>query len=63
MELRAYKRHLKDTWGVTSWSDFDDKLGDIYAKMVADIRYTDPTSDTNRARWLMLKYGKLPATR
>jgi len=51
IELRAYKRHLKDTWGVTSWSDLDDKLGDIYAKMVTDIRYTAPTSDTNRARW------------
>lgn len=51
MELRAYKRHLKDTWDVTSWSDFDDKLGDIYAKMVLDIRYACPTSDTNRARW------------
>jgi len=51
IEFRACKRHLKDTWGVTSWSDLDDKLGDIYAKMVADIRYADPTSDTNRARW------------
>lgn len=51
VELRAYKRHLKNTWGVTLWSELDDKLGDVYAKMVADIRYADPISDTNRARW------------
>ena len=51
VELRAYKRHLKDTCGVTTWGDLRDKLPGILHAMLADIRYTQPSDDTNRARW------------
>ena len=51
VELRAYKRHLKDLWHITTWADLDAKLGDVLAKMIKDIRYAEPTGDTNRARW------------
>ena len=51
VELRAFKRHLKDLWGLTTWEHLDTKLGDVLAKMITDIRYAEPTSDTNRARW------------
>jgi hypothetical protein len=51
VELRAYKRHLKDIWRITTWADLDARLGDVFARMIEDIRYTAPTPDSNRARW------------
>lgn len=52
VELRVGKRHLKDRWGVTTWAELDDKLGDVLSCVVAQIRYTCPsTSDTQRFRW------------
>jgi hypothetical protein len=51
LELRAYKRHLKDKWGVTTWGDLREKLPEILHYTLCDIRYTQPTADTNRARW------------
>lgn len=51
VELRAGKAYLKDRWGITTWADLDAKLGDLFAAAMADIRYCEPTSDSNRARW------------
>ena len=51
VEIRAYKRHLKDKWGVTTWGDLREKLPEILHYSLCDVRYTHPTSDTNRARW------------
>lgn len=52
VELRAGKSHLKDRWGIVSWADLDDKLGDLFTLALADIRYCEPVlGDTNRARW------------
>ncbi|OYQ37028.1 hypothetical protein CHU95_02290 [Niveispirillum lacus] len=53
LELRAGKAHLKDRWGIRTWADLDTKLGDLYARALADIRYTIPNlSDSERCRWL-----------
>ena len=51
VELRAGKKHLKDRWGITTWEDFDNKLGDLYLRAISDIRYITEAPDTNRARW------------
>ena len=51
IELRAGKRHLKNRWGIRTWMDLDEKLGDVYRKMLENIRYTEPLRDTNRSRW------------
>lgn len=52
LELRAGKAHLKDRWGIRTWADLDSKLGDLYARALADIRYTIPNlSDSERCRW------------
>lgn len=51
VELRAGKKHLNDRWGIKTWADLDEKLGDLFERMANDIRYTQPSSDTNRARW------------
>ena len=51
VELRAYKRHLKDTWGVTTWGHLRDALPAILQTALNEVRFTMPTSDSNRARW------------
>ncbi len=52
LELRAGKRHLKGRWGIRTWADLDNRLGDLYARALADIRYTVPNpSDSERHRW------------
>tara|TARA_R110002094_G_scaffold220476_1_gene193253 strand:+ start:2845 stop:3984 length:1140 start_codon:yes stop_codon:yes gene_type:complete len=51
VELRAYKRHLKEDWGVTTWSQLEKKLPEIFNGLLSDIRYTRPTLDATRSRW------------
>ena len=51
IELRAGKEHLKDRWNIRSWRQLNERIGDLFETMLADIRYTTPTADTNRARW------------
>jgi len=52
VELRAGKNLLKSRWGITTWADLDDKLGDLMADTLKRVRYTAPDPhDTNRARW------------
>ena len=51
VELRAYKRHLKEDWGVATWWQLQQKLSDIFNRLLADIRYTAPALDLNRSRW------------
>jgi len=50
-EIRAGKRHLKDNWGIRSWSDLDTKLGDLAIEATEVVRLTMPREDRNRARW------------
>ena len=51
VELRAYKNHLKDDWGVASWWQLQEKLPSIFNSLLSDIRYTAPSLDMNRSRW------------
>ncbi|KJS38250.1 MAG: hypothetical protein VR70_10465 [Rhodospirillaceae bacterium BRH_c57] len=52
VELRAGKAHLKNRWGIASWSELDNKLGDLFARALTDIRYTIPNAtDGERFRW------------
>lgn len=51
VELRAGKTYLKERWGITTWADLDNKLGDLFAATLADIRYCRSNGDSNRARW------------
>ena len=51
VELRLYKRHLKDKWRVSTWGDLRDKLPEMLHYTLCDIRYTQPSNDSNRARW------------
>ena len=51
VEIRAYKRHLKDKWDVTTWGDLREKLPEILHYALCDVRYAQPTADCNRARW------------
>lgn len=51
VEIRAGKRHLKDRWAITTWSDLDARFGDLVVSAIGEIRYCAPSSDNNRARW------------
>ncbi len=51
VEIRAFKRHLKDKWEVTTWADLRKKLPQILAEALGTVRYVVPNGDSNRARW------------
>lgn len=51
VEIRAFKRHLKDTWSVTTWGHLREQLRSILHHALCDVRFVTPTDDTNRARW------------
>jgi hypothetical protein len=51
VELRAGKEYLKDRWGVTGWGGLIEHLPALLAEIMRTIRYAEPTSDSNRARW------------
>ena len=51
VELRAGKTHLKDKWKIRNFFDLEDRLGDLYAATLDEVRYAQPTGDGNRSRW------------
>lgn len=51
VELRVAKRHLKDVWDINSWASLYELLPKVFETMMTDIRYCEPSNDTNRARW------------
>jgi len=51
IELRAYKAHLKQDWGVSSWGQLHTKLPSILGAIPEDIQYKLPNNDNNRSRW------------
>lgn len=51
VEVRAGKKHLKDTWAIRTWENLDARIGDVFARSLDVVRYTEPTNDTNRSRW------------
>jgi len=46
IELRAYKRHLKETWDIRTWQDLEHKIGDVYLDMIQATRMVIPDSAT-----------------
>ena len=51
VELRVAKRHLKDVWDINSWASLYELLQRVFMKMLDDINYCQPCTDTNRSRW------------
>jgi hypothetical protein len=51
VELRAGKKHLKDGWGIRTWTDLDTRLGNVMSSMLDAIRYALDSGDSNRSRW------------
>lgn len=51
VEIRAFKRHLKDTWGVTTWGHLREQPLAIQHHALCDVRFVTLTTDTNRAHW------------
>lgn len=51
VEIRAFKRHLKDKWQVTTWGHLRERLPDILHHALCDVRFVTPTNDSNRGRW------------
>lgn len=51
VELRLYKKHLKEDHGVSSWFQLQQKLGSMFNDLLDDVRYTQPTLDKTRCRW------------
>lgn len=50
-ELRLGSKQLRNRWEMRSWQDLREMIGDAYVEFCQKIRYTAPTSDSNRARW------------
>ncbi|UWR52660.1 hypothetical protein K4F84_15910 [Phaeobacter inhibens] len=50
-ELRMGSKQLRNRWEMRSWQDLRDMVGDAYTEFCEKIRYTCPTTDSNRARW------------
>ncbi len=51
IEVRAGKNEL-NKWGLKTFKDFEEKVGDVILKTLGAIRYTDPLeNDLNRSRW------------
>jgi hypothetical protein len=51
IEFRAYKKHLKNRWNITTWGNLRAELPKLLTKALDDIRFAVPNADTNRARW------------
>ncbi|NKX37374.1 hypothetical protein HGG70_05420 [Rhodobacteraceae bacterium R_SAG4] len=50
-ELRMGSKQLRNRWEMRSWQDLRDMVADAYTEFCDKIRYTYPTTDSNRARW------------
>lgn len=50
-ELRMGSKQLRNRFEMRSWDDLRDMIGDAYSDFCQRMRYADPTTDSNRARW------------
>ena len=51
VELRLYKKHLKEDHGVSSWFQLQSMLPKMFNDLLEDVRLTEPTLDKTRCRW------------
>lgn len=50
-EMRLGSKQLRNRFEMRSWQDVHNTIGDAFTDALSRIRYTIPTSDSNRARW------------
>lgn len=50
-EMRMESKQLRNRFEMQSWQDLRDTIGDTYRAFFEKIRYCEPSSDSNRARW------------
>lgn len=50
-ELRLGRKQLRNKFELRCWHDLENTIGDAFADALSRLRYSEPTSDTNRARW------------
>jgi hypothetical protein len=50
-ELRLGSKQLRNRFELRDWQDICSTIGDAFTDATTRIRYCDPTSDRNRARW------------
>lgn len=56
VEVRAGKKEL-NKWNLRSFTDFEEKAGDVIIGILKAIRYVKPlNNDSNRARWPMVPF-------
>lgn len=62
VELRVGKTELKNRWRITTFEDIENSIGDVFEKLVTDIRYLAPAqTDSNVSRqrldpvWTLVK--------
>lgn len=54
IELRAGKRHLKDTWRLSTFMDIEASIGDVFEKATDEIRYLAANqTDSNVSRHII----------
>lgn len=51
VEIRAGGDHLRQTWNLSTWADFEAYIGDVLSDALQKIRYVIPTEDSNASRW------------
>lgn len=51
VEIRGGKKHLKDRWRISTWSDLHTRFGDMVIQALDAVRHTSPSEDGNRSRW------------
>lgn len=50
-EMRLGGKQLRRRWAINSWADLDATVGDAFHEFVDQLRYVQPTTDSNRSRW------------
>ncbi|MEP4990044.1 MAG: hypothetical protein ABJV68_20485, partial [Paracoccaceae bacterium] len=50
-EMRLGSKQLRNRFELRNWQDIRSTIGDAFIDATKRIRYCDPTSDRNRARW------------
>ncbi|MBO9399086.1 hypothetical protein J7400_20620 [Shimia sp. R9_2] len=50
-EMRLGSKQLRNRFEMRSWEDVHNIIGDAFSDALSRMRYSEPTKDSNRARW------------
>ncbi len=50
-EMRLGSKQLRNRFEMRSWEDVHNIIGDAFTDALSRMRYSEPTTDSNRARW------------